>query len=218
MGITIGLVEDEVNLRDLIRSYLEKEGYAVFACQDAEEASKVIDEPMSLWILDIMLPGKNGFELMEDIKKSYLKTPIILISARDQDFDKILGLEKGAEDYIAKPFSPKELVLRVKRIIERCYQAENIGDIGGYKIDFTAHKVYEGDVVLDLSSREYQMLVLMYQNIGRPFTRDELLNHIWERDYFGSDRVVDDLMRRLRKKMPKLKVSTIYRYGYRLEE
>lgn len=218
MKIRIGLVEDEKNLNDIIKSYLEKANYKVFAFNSAEAASEVMDEAMHIWILDIMLPGKSGFELMDELKQIDPKVPIILISARDQDFDKILGLEKGAEDYIAKPFSPKELVLRVEKIIERCYKPEDMGVIANYKIDFNTHKVYDGEELLDLSSREYMLLVLMYKNIGRPFTRDEILNHIWERDYFGSDRVVDDLMRRLRKKMPRLQVETIYRYGYRMED
>lgn len=217
MEIQIGLVEDEKNLNDIIKSYLAKENYKVFAFDSAEAASEAIDKEMHIWILDIMLPGKSGFELMDELKQSYPKMPIIVISARDQDFDKILGLEKGAEDYIAKPFSPKELVLRVKKIIERCYKPEAMGSIAGYKIDFNTHKVYDEEELLDLSSREYMLLILMYKNIGRPFTRDEILNSIWERDYFGSDRVVDDLMRRLRKKMPRLQVETIYRYGYRME-
>lgn len=214
----IGLVEDEKNLNDLIKSYMEKEGYEVLAYDNAENAKEALDEEVHVWILDIMLPGKSGFEFMDEIKSVAPKMPIILISARDQDFDKILGLEKGAEDYIAKPFSPKELVLRVKRIVDRCYEVGQTGRISGYTIDFSTHKVYDKEELLDLSNREYMLLVLMYRNIGRPFTRDEILNSVWDRDYFGSDRVVDDLMRRLRKKMPRLQVETIYRYGYRLEK
>jgi two-component system response regulator CssR len=217
MDTKIALVEDEKNLNDIMKSYLEKENYKVFTFEKAETAKEVIDSDIHLWILDIMLPGKSGFELMDEIKKINPKMPIILISARDQDFDKILGLEKGAEDYIAKPFSPKELVLRVKKILDRCYQPDETVNIADYEIDFSTHKVYDNGKLLDLSNREYMLLVLMYKNVGRPFTRDEILNSIWERDYFGSDRVVDDLMRRLRKKMPRLKVETIYRYGYRME-
>ncbi|MGL5315039.1 MAG: response regulator transcription factor [Peptostreptococcaceae bacterium] len=217
MNIKIGLVEDEKNLNDIMKSYLEREGYSVYAFENGEDAKHILNNDIHIWVLDIMLPGKCGFELMDDIKKINPKTPIILISARDQDFDKILGLEKGAEDYITKPFSPKELVLRVKKILDRCYQQDDSVELAGYKIDLSTHKVYDNEILLDLSNREYMLLVLMYKNIGRPFTRDEILNNIWEPNYFGSDRVVDDLMRRLRKKMPRLKVETIYRYGYRME-
>lgn len=217
MKAKIGLVEDEKNLNDIMKSYLIKENYEVFSYYCGEDALKNLDSDIHLWIIDIMLPGRSGFELMYEIKKISHKTPIILVSARDQDFDKILGLEKGADDYITKPFSPKELVLRVKKILGRCYKEDESAIIGDYEIDFATHRVYDKGDLLDLSNREYMLLCLLYRNIGRPFTRDEILNNIWERDYFGSDRVVDDLMRRLRKKMPNLKVETIYRYGYRLE-
>lgn len=217
MSIKIGLVEDEKNLNDILRGYLEKENYKVFTFDRAETAMELLGAEIHLWILDIMLPGKSGFELMEEIKRQNPKVPIIFISARDQDFDRILGLEKGGEDYITKPFSPKELVLRVKKILERCYQEEKSVSISGYVIDLNAHLVYDGDHLLDLSNREYLLLTLMYRNIGIPFTRDKILNNVWDRGYFGSDRVVDDLMRRLRKKMPRLQVETIYGYGYRLQ-
>lgn len=217
MSINIVLVEDEKNLNDILRSYLEKENYKVFAYNNAEAAVQCLDEEIHLWILDIMLPGKSGFEMMNEIKKKDPKMPIILISARDQDFDKIIGLEKGADDYIAKPFSPKELLLRTKRLLDRCYQNNEKVMVAGYTIELNTHKVYDGESILDLSNREYILLMFLYRNRERPLTRDEILNYVWERDYFGNDRVVDDLMRRLRKKMPRLQVETIYGYGYRLE-
>lgn len=119
---------------------------------------------------------------------------------------------------MTKPFSPKELVLRVKRILDRCYQEDKEINIAEYRIEFNTHRVYDGNELLELSNREYLLLTLMCKGIKRPFTRDEILNNVWERGYFGSDRVVDDLMRRLRKKMPRLQVETIYGYGYRLED
>lgn len=218
MGINIVLVEDERNLNDLIRSYLEKEDYKVFAYEHAEAAMEKISDEIHLWILDIMLPGKSGFEMLEEIKKVSPKVPIIFISARDQDFDKIIGLEKGADDYIAKPFSPKELILRVKKLLDRCYEQEEVVTISGYTIELNTHKVYDKDELLDLSNREYSLLLLFYRNRERPLTRDEILDYVWRRDYFGNDRAVDDLIRRLRKKMSRLEVETIYGYGYRLKE
>ncbi|MEG0013586.1 MAG: response regulator transcription factor [Cellulosilyticaceae bacterium] len=218
MSIKIGLVEDEKNLNDIVSGYLKKESYKVLAFDSAEMAMEVIDDTIHLWILDIMLPGKSGFELMDEIKKVNPKTPVILISARDQDFDRILGFEKGGEDYMTKPFSPKELVLRVKRILDRCYQEDKEINIANYRIELNTHRVYDGNELLELSNREYLLLTLMCKGKKCPFTRDEILNNVWERGYFGSDRVVDDLMRRLRKKMPRLQVETIYGYGYRLED
>lgn len=218
MDINIVLVEDERNLNDLIRSYLEKEGYKVFAYEHAEEAMEKVDYEIHLWILDIMLPGISGFEMLEEIKKVSPKVPIIFISARDQDFDKIIGLEKGADDYLAKPFSPKELILRVKKLLDRCYEQEEVVTISGYTIELNTHKVYDKDELLDLSNREYSLLLLFYRNRERPLTRDEILDYVWRRDYFGNDRAVDDLIRRLRRKMNRLEVETIYGYGYRLKE
>lgn len=214
--IHIGIVEDEDDLRYIMKGYLEKEGYKVSVYASVEEALP-LQHTIHLWILDIMLPGKNGFELMEIIKKQTPHIPVIFISARDQSFDRILGLEKGGEDYITKPFVVKELVLRVKKILERCYQQEEQLAISGYTIRLSTHKVYDGDEVLDLSNREYKLLIILLKNIDKPFTRDEILNQVWEPGYFGSDRVVDDLVRRLRKKMPRLQMETIYGYGYRLE-
>lgn len=218
MDINIVLVEDERNLNDLIRSYLEKEGYKVFAYEHAEEAMEKVDCEIHLWILDIMLPGISGFEMLEEIKKVSPKVPVIFISARDQDFDKIIGLEKGADDYLAKPFSPKELILRVKKLLDRCYEQEEVVTISGYTIELNTHKVYDKDELLDLSNREYSLLLLFYRNRERPLTRDEILDYVWRRDYFGNDRAVDDLIRRLRRKMNRLEVETIYGYGYRLKE
>ncbi|MBP3911497.1 MAG: response regulator transcription factor [Niameybacter sp.] len=215
--ITIGIVEDETNLRDIVKGYLEKEGYKVYAFPSAEEARDYLDYEIHLWILDIMLPGQNGFDFMEDVKVKSPQVPVIFISARDQTFDRILGLEKGGEDYVTKPFSTKELMLRVKRILERCYGEDEVVTIADYQIEFNTHKVYDEGEPLELSNREYKFLCLLYKNLGRPFTRDEILNHVWEQGYFGNDRVVDDLVRRLRKKMPRLKMETIYGYGYRLE-
>ena len=218
MAIHIALVEDETNLCDILRSYLEREGFKVSAFNDAEGAVEMLNTEIHLWILDIMLPGKSGFEMMDEIKKRNARTPIILISARDQDFDKIIGLEKGADDYIAKPFSPKELVLRVKKLLNRCYQENEKIVLAGYVIELDTHKVYDGERLLDLSNREYTLLMFLYRNMERPLTRDAILDHVWERDYFGNDRVVDDMVRRLRKKMTRLQVETIYGYGYRLEQ
>lgn len=215
--ITIGIVEDETNLRDIVKGYLEKEGYKVYAFPSAEEARDYLDYEIHLWILDIMLPGQNGFDFMEDVKEKSPQVPVIFISARDQTFDRILGLEKGGEDYVTKPFSTKELMLRVKRILERCYGEDEVVTIADYQIEFNTHKVYDEGEPLELSNREYKLLCLLYKNLGRPFTRDEILNHVWEQGYFGNDRVVDDLVRRLRKKMPRLRMETIYGYGYRLE-
>ena len=143
--------------------------------------------------------------------------PVIFTSARDKDLDKIIGLELGSDDYITKPYSPKELVLRVNNIIKRVYSSDTKKlSYADYVIDTERRCVYYNDEELNLTTLEFDLLYMFITNKNKSFSRDDILNIIWGSDYFGTDRVVDDLIRRLRKKMPKLKISTIYGYGYRL--
>jgi two-component system response regulator CssR len=139
------------------------------------------------------------------------------MSARDKEFDRIIGLEKGSDDYITKPFSPKELVLRVNNIMRRTYKDENQRiSVDGYEIDETQRVVFDGDTAIDLTTKEFDLLMLFVKNRETAFSREQILEHVWETNYFGSDRVVDDTLRRLRKKMPNLSIHTIYGFGYRL--
>ena len=147
--------------------------------------------------------------------------PIIFTSARDQDIDKVMGLELGSDDYVAKPYSVRELMLRVKNLLARSYgmsqnKASNKEDFNGYEIDYDKRIVTENGVNINLTSKEYDLLLFLLQNKSKAFSRDQILDNVWGMDYFGSDRVVDDLMRRLRQKMPNLSVETIYGFGYRL--
>lgn len=218
----IALVEDEKNLANLVVKYLEAANYEVYLYHTGEEAISNIDKKVDLWILDIMLPGEiSGFDLLKAIRHKGDNLPIIFTSARDKDIDKIMGLELGGDDYLAKPYSIRELVLRVKNIITRTYQSDRkISNsrliIGEYEIDKERRCVYQKGEIIQLTSKEYDLLLYFVDNIGMAFSRDQILNQIWGDDYFGSDRVVDDLLRRLRQKMPDLNVETIYGYGYRL--
>ncbi len=218
----IGLVEDEKNLASLVEKYLLAEGYQVFVYSTGEEANKYVSEDYSLWILDIMLPGVvSGYDLIKNIRKTHSAMPIIFTSARDQDIDKIMGLELGGDDYLAKPYSIRELVLRVKNLLNRSYgmtpfKDENKEEFNGYVVDYDKRIVTENGVNINLTSKEYDLLFFLLQNKAKAFSRDQILDHVWGTDYFGSDRVVDDLMRRLRQKMPNLSVETIYGFGYRL--
>lgn len=215
----IGFVEDEVNLNHLIKTYLEHEGYEVFSFTDGESAYESIDQGIHLWILDIMLgSGMSGYDLIHKIRAYDSEVPVIFTSARDQELDKIIGLELGSDDYVTKPYSPKELVLRVNKIIRRVYKniSEKIS-YENYTIDIDRRIVFEDqDKELNLTTLEFDLLLLLINNKNKSFSRDDILNKVWGDDYFGSDRVVDDLVRRLRKKMNKLRISTIYGYGYRL--
>lgn len=218
MKRVINIVEDEKDINNLVAQYLRKEGYEVHSYYTYEEASAhVVDDDVHLWILDIMLDDKSGFDLIEEIRLQGPETPVIFMSARDKEFDRIIGLEKGCDDYITKPFSPKELVLRVNNIIKRAYRDNNNRiSIDGYELDEEQRKIYADNVEIELTTKEFDLLMMFIKNKGIAFSRDKILENVWDENYFGSDRVVDDTLRRLRKKLPNLNIHTIYGYGYRL--
>ena len=217
---TVCLVEDEVDLANLIKMYLEKAGYNVVSFTKGSDAINYIGNVVHIWILDIMLGDDiNGYDIIKAIREKDEEVPVIFTSARDQDLDKILGLELGSDDYITKPYSSKELVLRVNKIIKRVYKDDNNNNIltyYTYTIDLTRRIVLQNDKEIKLTTLEFDLLVLFIKNKDKCFTREEILDEVWGKDYFGSDRVVDDLVRRVRKKLPKLNVNSIYGYGYRL--
>ena len=218
MKRVISIVEDEKDINNLVAQYLRKEGYEVHSYYTYEEASAhVADDDVHLWILDIMLDDKSGFDLIEEIRLQGPETPVIFMSARDKEFDRIIGLEKGCDDYITKPFSPKELVLRVNNIIKRAYRDDNNRiSIDGYELDEEQRKIYADNGEIELTTKEFDLLMMFIKNKGISFSRDKILENVWDENYFGSDRVVDDTLRRLRKKLPNLNIHTIYGYGYRL--
>lgn len=214
----IAFVEDEEDLNSLIKTYLEHEGYEVTSYLNGTDAIKDIDENPDLWILDIMLPGDiSGYDIIKKIREKNDVVPVIFTSARDEQLDKIIGLELGSDDYITKPYSPKELVLRVNNIIKRVYKNDNQKLVyNNYYIDTKKRIVTLNDKEINLTTLEYDLLYMFVTNLGKSYSRDEILNVIWGEDYYGADRVVDDLVRRLRKKCPELNINTIYGYGYRL--
>lgn len=215
----ICLVEDEQDLANLVKLYLEKANYEVITFPKGSDAINYIGSKVDIWILDIMLGDDiNGYDVIKAIRKKYPDVPVIFTSARDQDLDRILGLELGSDDYIAKPYSTKELVLRVNNIIKRVYQQKdsNILEYATYHIDIDRRLVTNKNKEIKLTTLEFDLLLLLVKNLNKSFSREEILNAVWGMDYFGSDRVVDDLVRRLRKKMSKLNVGTVYGYGYRL--
>ncbi len=218
MKKVICVVEDEVAINDLVCQYLKKEGYEVRSYYTYEDASAhAMDDGVHLWILDIMLDDKSGFDLIEEIRTRGMDIPVIFMSARDKEFDRIIGLEKGSDDYITKPFSPKELVLRVNNVLKRVYKSENNRiQIDGYELDEEQRKVFDQDIEIDLTTKEFDLLMMFIKNKGIAFSREKILMNVWEENYYGSDRVVDDTLRRLRKKLPHLTIHTIYGYGYRL--
>ena len=218
--VKIAYVEDELDLSLLVIRYLENEGYQVKHFKTGEEAYENFGGNFDVWILDIMLPGGiNGYDLIKKIRENNFNMPVIFTSARDQDIDKVMGLELGSDDYIAKPFSIRELVLRVKNILNRVYKSNlssKLIEYNTYVIDVDRRTVKENEQLVNLTAKEYDLLIFLLKNKGLPFSRNQILDNVWGSNYYGSDRVVDDLMRRLRQKMPNLSVETIYGYGYRL--
>ena len=213
---TVCLVEDEVALSNVVKAYLERAGYKVICFTKGSEAINYIGNKVDIWILDIMLGDDvNGYDVIKAIREQNEDVPVIFTSARDQELDKIFGLELGSDDYMTKPYSSKELVLRVNKIIKRVYKDENQVNIINYEdytINLDKRTVEQNKNNIKLTTLEFDLL----KNKGKCFTRDEILNSVWGSNYFGTDRVVDDLIRRLRKKLNKLNIEAVYGYGYRL--
>ena len=217
----IGLVEDEESLNKLIKNYLEKEDFEVVSFTKGEDALTFIDSKennVQLWILDIMLSDDiTGYDIIKKVKGLNEEIPVIFSSARDESIDKIMGLELGSDDYIAKPYSPKELVLRVKNILKRVYSKEfHKIKYNDYEINTEERTVYLNEEKINLTTLEFELLMYLLNNKNKSLTREMILNEVLDTEYFGSDRVVDDSIRRLRKKMPNLNINTVYGFGYRL--
>ncbi|NBD27132.1 response regulator transcription factor [Paenibacillus glycinis] len=227
----IAVVDDDSNIRGLVEAYLHKEHFQTVGLGSAEEAWELWrNDPPDLWVLDIMLPGMDGYELCRRIR-SEADVPIIMISAKDNEVDKILGLELGGDDYLVKPFSPRELVARVKRQLQRWYKqrpaddpasaqaasaAQHSVDVGSLRMLPDERRAFFGKDELDLTFKEFDLLRVFAEHPNRAFTREELLVLVWGDDYFGSDRAVDHLIKRLRKKADQLPIEAVWGHGYRL--
>lgn len=218
MNYKINIIDDEKNLNDLVRAYLEKEGFTVYSFYTYDEAFMHVEDDVHLWIIDIMLDKHSGFDLLSEIKEKSPEMPVVFMSARDQEFDRIIGLEKGCDEYITKPFALKEMVLRVRNVLKRVYRNNpEYTEVDGYLIDEAKRRVTYHGASIDLTTKEYDMMIFFMKNRATALSREEVLTNVWEKNYYGSDRVVDDTLRRLRKKMPELNIKTIYGFGYRLD-
>jgi Response regulators consisting of a CheY-like receiver domain and a winged-helix DNA-binding domain len=218
----IYLVEDEKSLNILLEKYLQKEGYKVTTFANGRSAIERIGDMPDLWILDIMLPDIDGYEIIKAIKDANKHTPVIFMSARNEELDRVVGLELGSDDYLSKPFLPRELVIRTNKLMERIYgkeEAEPEGtvlDLGGYIINKNQRTVFFESIEIQLTNKEFELLSYFAENRNNLMSREQILIKVWGDDYFGSDRVVDDTIRRLRKKVEGLNIETVYGYGYRL--
>lgn len=214
----ISVVEDEKTLNNLITKYLEKEGYNVRSYTTGEDAVAGIDKPTDLWVIDIMLPDLDGFSVFKEVKNHDKNVYTIFISARNQDIDRVVGLELGCDDYIPKPFLVRELVIKVNKLLKAAPRHAETLELPPYKIQLDKHTVLENDRPISLTVKEYDLLAYFAANANTILSRTDILNKVWGYDYFGTDRVVDDTIRRLRRKLPRLAIDTVYGLGYRLNK
>ncbi|MDZ5473963.1 response regulator transcription factor [Bacillus sp. 31A1R] len=219
------VVEDELPIRKLISFNLQRSNYEVLEAGEGKSALQLVkNEEPSIVILDLMLPDMDGFEICSRLREDYPNLPIIILSARGQDMDKIMGLELGADDYIVKPFNPLELVARVRTILRRTANSSNSNKqekmkLGPYILETKTQRFYKSGKLLKLTAREFQLIKLFFEKINEPLTRDELLDDIWGVDYFGDPKTVDVHIRRLREKIEDdpshpAYLKTIWGYGY----
>ena len=219
---TVLVVDDEPKIVQLARDYLEHAGFAVLTAGDGPSAlqSARVRRP-DLIVLDLGLPGLDGLEVMRSIRASG-STPIVVLTARDTELDKLLGLELGADDYVTKPFSPKELSARVTALLRRVEPPPpaSVLRYGSVTIDLDRHVVTSGDEEIHLTAKEFLLLQYLIEHRGRVLSRDLLLTDVWGYQYTGGTRTVDVHVRRLREKLPLLAeaLTTIKQFGYRLEE
>jgi two-component system, OmpR family, response regulator ResD len=218
MSKTILLADDELRMRKLLSDYLSREGYRVIEAEDGEMAlDKLAQEKIDLVILDVMMPKCDGWTVCREIRKNS-GIPVIMLTAKGEEVDQLLGFELGADEYITKPFSPRILIARVNAFFRRSEVDLNfVGN--GLQIDVNAHFVSINGGRLELSPKEYDLLVYLAENRGRALSREQILNHVWNYDYFGDLRTVDTHINRLRTKLGTYSqsVQTIRGYGYRFE-
>jgi DNA-binding response OmpR family regulator len=222
-GELILVVDDEANILDLTRLYLEREGYRVEEAMDGQQALVKIDsfEP-ALVILDIMLPEVDGFEVCRRVRAES-DVPIIMLTARDDDVDKIVGLELGADDYVTKPFNPRELVARVKAILRRAERAPRQDDypihIGDLTIDPARREISVAGQVVETRMKEFDLLLTLVEHKGIVLSREQLLNLVWGYDFYGQTRTVDVHIAHLRKRIAasdQVRIDTVTGVGYKL--
>jgi DNA-binding response OmpR family regulator len=221
----IFVVDDEKSIRDLIKLYLEKENYKVTLFDSGKDILEEFrNQKPDLLVLDIMLPESDGLELCKEIRKTS-DVPIVFVSARDEEFDRILGLELGGDDYLSKPFSPRELMVRIKNIFKRLekkdYTKEDSISIKDITIHYERRCAMKLGVELKLTTKEYELFEFFIKNKGIPFNRDQLVEKIWGYDYIGESRIIDDLVKRIRKKLElvesELEIKTVWGYGYKID-
>lgn len=221
--IRILVVDDESRMRKLVRDFLVRENYEVLEAGDGEEALDIFyrEKDIALIILDVMMPKRNGFEVCREIRENS-KVPIIMLTAKSDESDELNGFELGVDEYISKPFSPKILVARVGAILRRSGKTSEEGTLlsmGGIAIDKVAHMVTVDGERIDLSYKEFELLTYFVENAGIALSREKILNHVWNYDYFGDARTIDTHVKKLRAKIGEKGeyIKTIWGMGYKFE-
>ena len=222
-GETILVVDDEVNIRELARMYLEQEGFRIVTAVNGQQAlEQVRQDPPALVVLDLMLPEVDGWEVCRQIRKTS-NLPIIMLTARDDDIDKIVGLELGADDYLTKPFNPRELVARVRAVLRRTLPDENqpankVRRLGDVIVDPGRHEVTAAGQRINLRTKEFDLLVTLMDHANMVLTREKLLDLVWGYEYYGATRTVDVHIAQLREKIKEsnLRIETVWGKGYKL--
>ena len=217
------IIEDEESIRGFLKINLKRNGYEVIEADNGELGVKLaLKEKPAIIILDVMLPGIDGFKVCKIIRNEDEKVGIIMLTAKSQDLDKIMGLEYGADDYIIKPFNPMELLLRIKALLRRISDYEEKKGIiqGKFKLDIYAKRIFKNNKEIDLTPKEYSIIKLFIENPNKAFSRDELMDLVWGEDYIGDPKIVDVNIRRLRSKIEcsslnEKFIETIWGFGYR---
>ena len=219
--LKILVVDDESRMRKLVKDFLNRAGYQVLEAGDGEEAVDVFfsTKGIDLLVLDVMMPRMDGWEVVREIRK-VSEVPIIILTAKDQENDELQGFDLGVDEYISKPFSPKILVARIEAILRRTRQQDGeVLKAGGIVLDEAAHMVTIDDKSIDLSFKEFELLSYFMKNEGRALTRENILNQVWNYDYFGDARTIDTHVKKLRNKMGSkgAYIRTIWGMGYKFE-
>ena len=215
------VVDDESRMRKLVKDFLIKNNFSVLEAENGEQAMDIFfdDKEISLIILDVMMPKMDGWQVCREIRQ-YSKVPIIMLTAKSDERDELLGFELGVDEYISKPFSPKILVARVEAVLRRVNATdEEIVEIGGIVLDKAAHQVKIDGVSIDLSFKEFELLTYFIVNKGVALSREKILNNVWNYDYFGDARTIDTHVKKLRSKMGEKGdyIKTIWGMGYKFE-
>ena len=218
------IVDDEERMRKLVRDFLVKSHFEVLEAADGNSALDLFFErqpEISLLVLDVMMPGRDGYEVCREIRSSGSKVPIIMLTAKGEERDELKGFSEGADEYIAKPFSPKVLVARIEAILRRTAPGdeETILEVSGIRIDLAAHTVTIDKEPVDLSFKEFELLTYFLRNQGIALSREKILSSVWDYDYFGDARTIDTHVKKLRSKMGRKGdlIKTVWGIGYKFE-